>query len=116
MYSSVHISPRETIARNVIQDNVSREADMRQELKEDYGVHKISPLRGASINDVYRDVKGSGGYVQDQMARRKAQQDAKRLEKQRNWRVGAEKRADKRGREAVERRQKEAAEKRAIRI
>jgi hypothetical protein len=63
---------------------------------------------------VYRDVKGQGTLVPDQMAVSKERNDAKRDAKTREWKAKAQKRASKRREEMRQRKEAEAAAKRKI--
>jgi hypothetical protein len=100
----------------MVRDKVSQEAEMKQDLLENYGVSEISPLRRTTVTDVYNDVKAQGSLVKDQMQESREIADAKRDAKQKKWKEEAYKRAPKRSKQIAERRRAEATEKRAIRI
>jgi len=105
---------RNTLANVSRQDSARREADMKTELREGYGIHNITPFKGVTTADVLRDVKGSGTYVLDQMAHEKQKQEARRQAKLKEWKPKAQKRAPQRREEMRERKAAEAAQKRKI--
>jgi predicted nucleic acid-binding Zn ribbon protein len=97
-------------------DSVRRETDLKTELREDYGIHNITPFHGATTADVLRDVKGSGTYVKDQMACEKQKHEERRNAKLKEWKPKAQKRASKRRAEMKEHKDAEAAQKRKINL
>jgi len=105
---------RNTLANVSRQDSARREADMKTELREGYGIHNITPFKGVTTADVLRDVKGSGTYVHDQMAHENQKQEARRQAKLKEWKPKAQKRAPQRREEMRERKAAEAAQKRKI--
>lgn len=97
-------------------DSVSKQNDMRKELRESYGLHTINPLGGNTISDVYRDVRSRGNFVREEMAKSAEESAAKTKAKQKEWKRKAAKRAPARGQEMVRRQASEAAAKRAMSI
>lgn len=87
---------------------------MKAELKRDYGIEKFSPVGHNTTADVYRDVKGSGNLVQEQMAAEKERSTAIRNAKVKDWKCKAQKRASKRREEMRQRKEVEASQKRRI--
>lgn len=102
------------LSKSRVLDHMKAEGEMRAELRRDYGIDKISPMGGASISEVYRDVKGQGTLVTDQMALSKERNEAKRDVKTREWKAKAQKRATKRREEMRQRKEEAAAVKRKI--
>jgi putative FmdB family regulatory protein len=98
-------------------DRFKRESEQRADLRQNYGVEKITPLRrGATINDIYKEVKSQGTFVRDKMQLQKEIDEAKRKAKRREWQIKANKRAPAKYEKIKEERAKEAAAKRAIKI
>lgn len=102
------------LAKARVLDHMNREGEMRAELKRDYGIEKISPIGGHSITDVYRDVKGQGTLVTDQMALSKERNNVARDVKTKAWKAKAQGRASKRREEMRQRREVEDSVKRKI--
>lgn len=97
-------------------DKLKHDSDMKQEMKEEYGVESFKPLGASSMQDVYNDVKAGGDFVKERMAAETEKTEAKRKVKSRDWMSKAMKRAPARSQEKIERNKKEAYEKRAIKI
>lgn len=116
VYGRVNVNHGRSRIKGMVRDKVSQEAEMKQDLLENYGVSEISPLRRTTVTDVYNDVKAQGSLVKDQMQESREIADAKRDAKQKKWKEEAYKRAPKRSKQIAERRRAEATEKRAIRI
>ena len=109
------ISKNTTMMRQA-KDDFRKQGAMRMELREDYGLHTVSPLAGKTFGDVYTDVKSRGDFVKEEMAKSAENEAAKKKAKQKEWKAKAQKRAPARGREMERRQAAEAADKRAIRI
>ena len=103
-----------TLSNRSRQDSARRESDMKTELKEGYGVENITPFKGATTSDVLRDVRGSGTYVQDQMALEKQKNEERRKAKLKDWKPQAQKRASHKRAEMKEHKDAEAAQKRRV--
>jgi putative FmdB family regulatory protein len=114
--SRCNFSIKGTLAKRRVLDFMAKEGDAKAQLREDFGVHKVTPFQGSTMSEVLKDAKGSGSYIKDQMAVEQAKNEARRNAKLKDWRPKAQKRAT--GKRAVMREQKakEAAEKRTIRI
>ena len=98
-------------------EEAKRRVDMRQDLAENYGVTKVTPLpngEGKGEAEIYRDIKQSGTMVKDQMQSQREQNLAKTEAKQRAWRKAAVKRTEKRAVLRKEMKAKEEAVKRRI--
>lgn len=91
-------------------------ADMQSDMRENYGVEKFSPVGGASVSDIYRDVKSQGSLVRDQMQAKKEINERKQREKIREWKKGALARTPQRAKEKIERRKREEAQKRRVAV
>ncbi len=102
--------------KGFINDRQRRELEIKQELRESYGVEQVVPLASDGLKEVYNDVKAQGNFVRDQMQESTEKSNAKRLAKQKAWKKQAMKRAPKRSQELVERRAKEAQAKNTIRL
>ena len=96
MYSSFNMNCGNKRLRHMINSQMSRETDMKQELQEDHGVEKFTPLRATTVTEVYNDVKSQGSFVKDQMQERTEISNKQREKKQKLWKKKAEKRAPKR--------------------
>lgn len=116
VYNSFGMSHGKRLVQARIDDKLKAESDMKQEMKEDYGVESFKPVRAASMRDVYNDVKSSGSFVKERMVAEAERNQAARDRKAREWKKGAMKRAPQRSREMVERKAKKAAADRAVRI
>jgi len=93
--------------------------DMRQDLKENYGVHdmKISQNPGDnSFQRVYNDIKESGSFVKEKMIQKREENQKKTRERQKEWMKGAITRTPKKAKKIKERKAKEQASKRAIKL
>jgi putative FmdB family regulatory protein len=99
-----------------IEDKLKAESDMKQEMREDYGVEGFQPIAAQSVAEVYNDVKGSGSFVRDRMQAEAERAQAKRKKKSREWMSKAMRRAPERSREQVERKKAQEAKGRAISI
>jgi len=97
-------------------DRFRREGAMRRELKEDYGVEKVTPFKGQTINEVYRSVKEQGGFVKEEMIRSAEESSRKTMAKQKEWKKKAAKRVTPRRMEMERRKAADDAAKRAIRL
>ena len=97
-------------------DQAKRRADMKVELRQDYGVENVSPIGKSDFESVYKDVKASGEAVREQMAASAEKNAAKTAAKQREWKKGAVKRVPKKSRAIAKRQKERAAKDRAIRL
>lgn len=97
-------------------DKVKRHSEMKEELYRDYGVEKIEPVQQRSFDDIYRDVKSSGGLVKEKFAATSEMNAKKTKEKQREWKRKAATRVEKRTQEMLERKKAQAASDRAVRL
>ena len=101
---------------SMLSDKQRREADIKQELNESYGVEQVVPLASGGIQDVYNDVKAQGNYVRDQMQETAEKTEATKKAKANAWKKQAMKRAPQRSKELVARKAKEAQASRAITV
>lgn len=104
------------LSKSRVIDSMKKDGEMRAELKQDYGIHTISPLNGATTADVYRDVKSQGSFVVDKMAQSKIRNEDRRQAKLKEWKPKAQQRAVKKRAEMKIKMESEAAAKRAIRL
>jgi putative FmdB family regulatory protein len=116
VFNSFNLSNGKSRLFKAVKDKVVRESDYRADLKENYGVESIAPIRRTTVSEVYNDVKSQGSLVRDQMQANKELETSKREIRQREWKQGAMKRAPNRSRELVHRREVEAQQKRAIKL
>jgi putative FmdB family regulatory protein len=115
--SACGIVVHNTSRTRAVMDVMRREGDQRADLRQNYGVEKITPLkRGATVDDIYREVKAQGSLVRDNMQAQKEIDNAKRKAKQREWTKGALRRTPVRGKMMAEQRAKEAFAKRAVKV
>ena len=104
---------------SIITKRSSSVVDMRQDLKENYGVHdmKISQNPGEKgFEKVYNDIKESGSFVKERMIQKREENQKKTKEKQRQWMKGALARTPKKAKNMKEKKAKENAKKRAIKL
>jgi hypothetical protein len=104
------------LSKSRVLDSMKREGEMRAELKHDYGIEKFAPIGRNTTADVYRDVKGSGTFVKDQMALETERNNERRDAKMKDWKAKAQRRASKRREEMRQRKEAEAAAKRRITV
>ena len=116
VFNSFNLSSGRRLIHEQMQEKLKAESDMKQEMKEDFGIEGFQPITAQNMKEVYDDVKASGSFVKDRMQAEAERTQAKRKKKSREWMSKAMKRAPDRSREKVERKAKEAASKRAIRI
>ena len=116
LISAPGIVVHNTGAMRAFVDKAKTEGAARLDLRENYGVEKINPLGGNSFGDVYRDVKATGSKVRDDMQQTREENEKKTQKKQREWAIKANKRAPGRDKFVKDKRAKEAAKKRAIRL
>ena len=100
-----------------LRDSHFKESEMRQDLRENHMVEKIAQVAcPGGIEQVYNEVKASGGATKEKMQKTIEQNEAATRVKQKQWQIGANKRVEKRTIEKTERKKAEAAKKRAISI
>ena len=116
VYLPFNFSSRLTTLHGKMQEKLRRESDMEADLKENYGVENVVPIGASGMGEVYSEVKGGGSFVKERMQQEKEVKDVERINKQREWKSKAQKRADGRGRERIERKKAEDCNKRAIRL
>ena len=117
--SSFSVKEGPTLDFKRAHDNAKKEAVMKQDLKTNYGVEKISMANntaGKTFKDTYSDIKAQGSAVPEAMAAQKEINKKKTRKKQKEWMKGALKRTPKRRAELKARKEKAAAEKRKISI
>jgi hypothetical protein len=96
-------------------DDGKREAEIRADLKHNHGIERITPLqRGATLKDIYSEVKKQGSFNRDKMQRQREIDAATQKAKRKEWRREANKRAGSKYRIIQEQRAKEASAKRKI--
>jgi len=116
VYGTFHMGHGKRAVQRRIEDKLRAESDMKQEMREDYGVEQFQPIAAQSVAEVYNDVKASGSFVKDRMQAETERAQAKRRKKSREWMSKAMRRAPQRSREKVERRAADAAKGRAVSI
>jgi hypothetical protein len=116
VYNSFNLGHGKRVVQRKVEDKLKAESDMKQEMKEDFGVESFKPITAQSMTEVYDDVKAQGSFVKERMQAETERADAKRRKKQKDWKKAAMRRAPARSRERVERKKAEAAKKRAIRM
>jgi len=106
-----------TVAQRHAEDVRRRQNFMKDELREKHGVHGYRPLPNSENRDfkqVYKDIKGLGSKVKDEMQASSARNKVLMREKQKKWMEGALKRTPKKREQIAERRKKEAQAARSI--
>ena len=116
IYNSFGMSHGKRLVQGKIEDKLKAETDMKQEMKDDYGVESFKPVGATSMKEVYNDVKSSGSFVKERMKAEAERTQAARDKKAREWKKGAMKRAPQKSREMVERKKAKAAADRAVKI
>jgi len=90
--------------------------DMATELREDYGVHKVTPVNVKSYEQTYSDIKQRGSMVREKMAAQHETNQKQQKEKQKEWTRKALLRTPARAKEKRERKAREEAAKRRITV
>lgn len=116
VYNSFGLNHGKRLVHDKIQEKLKYESDMKQEMKEDYGVESFQPIAASSMKDVYNDVKSKGAFVKERMQSEAERTSSHKKKKGKEWMKGAMRRAPARSREKVETKKAEAAKKRAISI
>ena len=107
---------KDSRARTRAKDALHRDAEVRSDLAVSYGVENVTPLRGQTVNDVYKDIKSRGGFVREEMAKSAEESAAKTGVKRKEWKKVAARRVVPRRLEMERRKAAEDAKKRAIRL
>lgn len=87
---------------------------IKKDLKENYGIEKINPIRKTTLQQIYKDVKSAGNSIQENMQMQREHNQKKTKEKQREWMKGALKRTPRRAKERREKRAEEEYNNRKI--
>lgn len=117
LVSSCAFIMKDTGARNRHVDSLKRRNDMRRDLSENYGVESVAPVpnpENKGFDEIYRDIKMGGSLVSEKMQETRETNQRNTKKKQKEWMRGALQRAEKRGREKVERKKKAEHEKKKI--
>lgn len=109
----VHHSTR---AKRVVMDVVRKESEQREALRRDYGIHNVTPTAGATVDQVYREIKKQGSFTKERMAAKKEHDDAALRAKQKAWKIAALKRTPERAKIRAEKKAQAEHQKRAIKI
>ena len=112
--SSCGIIVRKTHAINLVKNHIKKEHEQKKDLLENYGVERVNQLGGASLGNVYGEIKKQGNLVREQMQAKKEIDAANLKAKRKEWLVGANKRAPEKRKIMKEQMAKEAAAKRKI--
>jgi len=89
---------------------------IKSELLEKYGVQNVVPFQGASLSEVYNEIKTQGSLVNERMQREKEIKAAKRRAEKKEFFKRSMRIAEPRYHKMREMKQAEAAEKRAITV
>jgi putative FmdB family regulatory protein len=116
VFTSFNIGQGKRLIQQKIADKLKHESDMKQEMKENYGVEGFQPITAQSMEEVYNDIKASGSFVKERMQAETERTESKRKKKSKEWMSKAMKRAPQRSREKVEQRKSEAFKKKSISI
>lgn len=116
VYNSFGLTHGKRIVQGKIMDKLKHESDMKQEMREEYGVESFQPVAASSMEEVYNDVKSKGSFVRERMQAETERTESKRKKKSRDWMKKAMKRAPERSREKIERNKAEEYKKRSISI
>jgi putative FmdB family regulatory protein len=116
VYTPFNLGHGCSVVKTKVNDWQRNVGEIQQDMRENYGVEKFKPLRGANIFEVYNDLKQNGAAVKDQFQRQKETGEANRAQKAKEWKAAAQKRAPQRRREMAERKAAEAFARKSIRI
>jgi hypothetical protein len=95
-------------------DQVKRNFEMKQEMRQDMGIEQIHPLRNSTMKQVYDDAKAQKSFIKESMAAQAERRAKEATEKRREWTRKALLRTPRRAKERAEHKAAEAAAKRAI--
>jgi hypothetical protein len=116
VFTPFNIGQGKRLIQQKIADKLKHESDMKQEMKEEYGVEGFQPIAAQSMQEVYSDVKASGSFVRERMQAETERTESRRKKKSKEWMSAAMKRAPQRSREKIERKKAEEYKKRTIHI
>ena len=97
-------------------DQVKRNVEMKDVLRQDLGIEKIHPLRRSTMTDIYNDAMIQKTYIKESMAAQAEKRAAELKIKQTEWKKAALLRSPRRAKERMERKASADAAKRAIRL
>ena len=97
-------------------DQVKRNLDMKEEMRRDMGIEKITPLRGSNMKQIYDDAKAQSAFIKESMAAQKEQRAKETRAKSKEWTRKALMRTPQRAKIKADYKAAEQAKKRAIRI
>ena len=77
VYTAFQVSVKRFTPKPGAVDQIKKQMDMRDELREDHMVHGVTPLQGQSLDSVYKDIVSSGSKVREQMEKTREENLAK---------------------------------------
>jgi putative FmdB family regulatory protein len=101
-------------ARRII-DKSKAQTEKRVDLKENYGIHEVTPtMPNMGFDGVYKEIKRTGTLAKDQMQKTVSDNNQKTKNKEKERKEKLEKTIDKRVRSVIERKKKNAYDERKI--
>lgn len=116
IFKTLNFRVKNTLLVQRLKEQHKKEQHMKQELRENHLLENVTPVASGTVEQVYKEVKSSGGAVRETMQRTIEENEAKTRKKQKNWQIGANKRVKERTLEKRERDAAEAAKKRSITV
>jgi putative FmdB family regulatory protein len=105
-----------SVAMDRAHDQVKRNIEMKEDMRRNMGIEQIHPLRNSTMKQVYDDAKAQKSEIKESMAAQAESRAKERTVKQREWTKAALLRTPQRRKDMAERKAKEAAVKRAIKL
>ena len=114
MVSACGIVIHSTRAKRFVLDAVKKESEQREALRRDYGIEKVTPTAGVTMDQVYSEIKKQGTFTRDKMQAKKEIDDAALRAKQKAWKIAALKRTPERAKIRAEKKAQAEHKKRSI--
>jgi len=116
MVSACGIIVHSTRAKRFVLDAVKKESEQRERLRREFGIEKVTPTAGVTLDQVYNEIKKQGTFTKEKMAEKK-EIDAKALKaKQKAWKIAALKRTPERAKIRADMKAKEEYKKHSVSI
>jgi len=112
--SAVGFHIHNTSIKRQMKDRYRTEGEMRMDLRENHGLHQVTPLGANDIRQTYKEIKSAGSEVKDKMQQQNELKAADARAKKREWVIKADKRVEARTLERQEMNKAKEAKKRAI--
>ena len=115
-FTNLNFSVPNTRLKRAMNEKRVRELEIRQDLQENHMIEGVQPIGARSIEQVHKEVKASGSMVKEHMQRTIEENENKTRKKQKEWKIGANRRVEQRTIEARKKRAEEEAAKRKITV